>query len=203
MSLERVALLSERQLEILRLAQAREKSEIIAGKLGLSPHTVNSYTSAALKKLGVTSRFQASLLVREWDEQPQEIRDLHSERARSATQAELVSELMYQSHPVASKDRSPDQIIPAVALEGDRQAGGRYLLREDRAAFHHMSPRFSSTHPSLSQWISAWSSDNDLPVASKFSLILKVVAAVLVVALLCMLGLDTLQRLLIERGFTN
>jgi DNA-binding NarL/FixJ family response regulator len=54
-----VALLSERQLEILRLTAEGLSAADIATRLGLSLHTVRNHLQACIRKLGVHSKTQA------------------------------------------------------------------------------------------------------------------------------------------------
>lgn len=51
--------LSDRELDCLRWSAAGKSSEEIAIILELSPHTVNDYLKAAMRKLGTVSRIQA------------------------------------------------------------------------------------------------------------------------------------------------
>jgi two-component system response regulator DesR len=57
--------LSEREIEILRLAQRGMSNTQIAGALHLSPGTVRNHLSAIYRKLGVHSRHEALQLVNE------------------------------------------------------------------------------------------------------------------------------------------
>lgn len=60
----RLASLSDRQREILRLVSRDVNSKEIARKLGLSDETVKNHIKAAMRRLGVTSRFDAARLLR-------------------------------------------------------------------------------------------------------------------------------------------
>jgi DNA-binding CsgD family transcriptional regulator len=61
---ERLASLSERQREVLRLVSRDRNSKEIARELGLSDETVKNHIKAATRRLGVNSRFDAARLVR-------------------------------------------------------------------------------------------------------------------------------------------
>lgn len=61
---ERLASLSERQREVLRLVSRDRNSKEIARELGLSDETVKNHIKAATRRLGVSSRFDAARLVR-------------------------------------------------------------------------------------------------------------------------------------------
>ncbi len=60
----RVASLSDRQREILRMVSRDVNSKEIARKLGLSDETVKNHIKAAMRRLGVSSRFDAARLLR-------------------------------------------------------------------------------------------------------------------------------------------
>jgi len=60
---ERVARLSQGQMDCLRLVNEHLSSKEIAGLLGLSPHTVDQRIRGALHTLGVERRTQAARLV--------------------------------------------------------------------------------------------------------------------------------------------
>jgi DNA-binding CsgD family transcriptional regulator len=60
---ERVAKLSEGQLDCLRLVAQHLSSKEIAVELGISPHTVDQRVRQALQTLGVSRRAQAARIV--------------------------------------------------------------------------------------------------------------------------------------------
>ncbi|QMW23483.1 response regulator transcription factor [Sandaracinobacteroides saxicola] len=61
----RVALLTERQRDCLRLVRANATSKEIARELGISPHTADARLKAAIQTLGVASRREAARLLAE------------------------------------------------------------------------------------------------------------------------------------------
>lgn len=61
---QRIATLSDRQREVLRLVSRDHGSKEIARALGLSDETVRNHVKAAMAKLGVGSRYDAARLVR-------------------------------------------------------------------------------------------------------------------------------------------
>jgi DNA-binding CsgD family transcriptional regulator len=65
---ERVARLTEGQLECLRLVDEHLSSKEIAVKLGISPHTVDQRIRQALQTLGVPRRAQAARIVAQHSE---------------------------------------------------------------------------------------------------------------------------------------
>lgn len=60
---ERLASLSERQREVLRLVSRDRNSKEIGRELGLSDETVKNHIKAAIRRLGVSSRFDAARLL--------------------------------------------------------------------------------------------------------------------------------------------
>jgi len=60
---ERIARLTPREVECLRLVAAPMRTHEIAHQLGLSPATVDTYISSAFKKLGTTDRGTAARLL--------------------------------------------------------------------------------------------------------------------------------------------
>lgn len=64
---DRVASLTERQKEFLRLTYAHKTSKEIALKVGRSRHLVDQQISFACQKLGTRNRKEAALILAEWD----------------------------------------------------------------------------------------------------------------------------------------
>ncbi len=56
--------LSRREREVIDLAAAGQPSRRIAERLGLTPHTVESYVKSAMIKLGARTRTEATILAR-------------------------------------------------------------------------------------------------------------------------------------------
>lgn len=52
------AILTARELQVVRLASTGKTNKVIAGELGLSEHTVKNYLFRAFEKLGVSSRIE-------------------------------------------------------------------------------------------------------------------------------------------------
>jgi DNA-binding CsgD family transcriptional regulator len=65
---ERVAKLSEGQLDCLRLVAQHLSSKEIAVELGISPHTVDQRVRQALHTLGVSRRAQAARIVAQYSD---------------------------------------------------------------------------------------------------------------------------------------
>lgn len=57
--------LSEREREVLQLAESGMTNKQIAGRLGLSPGTVRNYLAEAMQKLNVSNRIEAFRLARD------------------------------------------------------------------------------------------------------------------------------------------
>jgi DNA-binding CsgD family transcriptional regulator len=69
----RIAQLTERQIECLRLVDQHLSSKEIGAELRISPHTVDQRIRGALQTLGVERRAQAARLVRDADPQYQRL----------------------------------------------------------------------------------------------------------------------------------
>jgi DNA-binding CsgD family transcriptional regulator len=65
---KKVATLTPRQRECLRLVAELQDTQQIAHLLGLSPYTVDSYIREAVRLLGAVNRRQAAAMVREYEE---------------------------------------------------------------------------------------------------------------------------------------
>ncbi|MCP3730358.1 LuxR C-terminal-related transcriptional regulator [Sphingomonas sp. MG17] len=132
---ERTALLSEQQIALLRLAQTHgTESKRIASQSDYSPTTIDTYMSEIRRTLGGPSRPEAVRLLDTWQTHSRDSRSRLRDLARTA--------------------RSPDefeQAIDADVTESvDREAGGRPVLREERALFDMRAPSKPWWHPS--QW---------------------------------------------------
>lgn len=62
-----ISVLTERQVQCLRLVADSFNSKEIARVLGLSEHTVDNHLRAAIRALGVSTRRQAARTLREWE----------------------------------------------------------------------------------------------------------------------------------------
>ena len=67
--IDRCALLSDGQLEVLRLVNRHLNSKEIASTLGISSHTVDQRVRTAIRRLGVSRRSEAARLVDTYDRQ--------------------------------------------------------------------------------------------------------------------------------------
>ncbi|RJT22587.1 LuxR family transcriptional regulator [Chakrabartia godavariana] len=101
---DRVAALSDGQRACLRMVAEHRSSKEIARALNISPHTVDKRLEHALRKLGVTTRWEAARMFAAYEG------------------------LVYEPLPVA--DRAP--VPPSPSQSSDRegmQAGSVYLLQ--------------------------------------------------------------------------
>lgn len=110
---ERIARLTEKQRECLRLVYAHLSSKEIAPRLGVEPGTVDQYIKAAMRALGVSDRRAAAKLLAE-----------HEGRT--------VQPLVYQPLDVAVVS---DAVMFRPSTEGRRKAVSGGAMREDPAGF--------------------------------------------------------------------
>jgi len=113
---ERVALLTDKQRQCLRLVWRHRESKEIARVLGISPHSVDGRIKTAMRTLGVADRYEAARLL-------------------ARTEGEPDQPLIYGSpdipeFPVAGAMREP--------LNVDERPAEPMILGEAQAAYHLM-----------------------------------------------------------------
>lgn len=127
---ERCALLSNGQLEVLRLINRHLNSKEIAAELGISSHTVDQRVRGAIQRLQVARRSEAARMVAAFE----------SASAEASTEQDL-SPLPYQrlihQAPHIDAEPAPDQIDGAVSSQirhADRtgRVGAERLETEQR-----------------------------------------------------------------------
>jgi DNA-binding CsgD family transcriptional regulator len=120
---DRLARLTEKQRECLRLVYAHLSSKEIAPRLGVEPGTVDQYIKAAMRILGVADRRAAALMLAE-----------HETKAGQP--------LVYQPLDIALVG---DPAMFGLSTGGQRKATFGETVREDRAMFHvHPTPSLES-----------------------------------------------------------
>jgi DNA-binding CsgD family transcriptional regulator len=120
---DRLARLTEKQRECLRLVYAHLSSKEIAPRLGVEPGTVDQYIKAAMRILGVADRRAAALMLAE-----------HETKAGQP--------LVYQPLDIALVG---DPAMFGLSTGGQRKATFGETVREDRAVFHvHPTPSLES-----------------------------------------------------------
>ena len=120
---DRLARLTDKQRECLRLVNAHLSSKEIAPRLGVEPGTVDQYIKAAMRTLAVSDRRAAALMLAE-----------HEAEARQP--------LVYQPLDIAVVG-DPVMFGPSTGGRPEATFGG--AMREDRAAFQvHPTPSLDS-----------------------------------------------------------
>ena len=110
---ERLARLTDKQRECLRLVYAHMSSKEIAPLLGVEPGTVDQYVKAAMRILGTSDRRAAARMLAE-----------HEDR--------IVQPLVYQPLDIAVVG---DPAMFGASTEGQREAQSGGAMREERALF--------------------------------------------------------------------
>ena len=120
---DRLARLTDKQRECLRLVYAHLSSKEIAPRLGVEPGTVDQYIKAAMRILGVADRRLAAKLLAE-----------HESKSGQP--------LVYQSLDIAPAG-DPAKLGPSTG--GEFEATSGEAMREDRAMFDvHPTPSLDS-----------------------------------------------------------
>jgi DNA-binding CsgD family transcriptional regulator len=110
---DRLARLTEKQRECLRLVYAHLSSKEIAPRLGIEPGTVDQYIKAAIRVLGVADRRAAARLLAEHE-------------------ARISQPLVYQPLDIAIVG---DPVFFGPSTGGRHEATFGEVMREDRAVF--------------------------------------------------------------------
>ena len=169
---ERVARLSQGQLDCLRLVDQHLSSKEIAAELGISPHTVDQRVRQSLHILGVSRRAQAARIVAQYSGPYQR--------------------LIHQSPYIPGE---PDSVHPEAAVShqirhADRagEAGGPGFITEQRPA---------SIWPSLQPPFATRSNPrNEMSVGQRLFWIVAIAIGAAFSAGMYLAGLESLARLL-------
>lgn len=113
MNEHRLARLTDKQRECLRLVYAHMSSKEIAPLLGVEPGTVDQYVKAAMRILGVSDRRAAAKMLAEQEDR-------------------TVQPLVYQPLDIAAVG---DPAMLGASTEGRREAQSGGAMREERALF--------------------------------------------------------------------
>ena len=120
---DRLARLTDKQRECLRLVYAHLSSKEIAPRLGVEPGTVDQYIKAAMRILGVADRRAAARMLAEHE-------------------AGGGQPLVYQPLDIAP---AGDPVMFGPSTGGRREAMSSGAMREDRAMFQvHPTPSLDS-----------------------------------------------------------
>jgi DNA-binding CsgD family transcriptional regulator len=169
---QRVARLTQGQLDCLRLVDQHLSSKEIAVELSISPHTVDQRIRQALQILGVERRSQAARIV--------------------AQHAGEYQRLIHQSpHIEGDSDRDHPSGAASILIRHADRAGGA-----GRAGFL-TEQRPASTWPSL-QWPFATRSNprNEMSVGQRLFWIATIAIGAAFAAGMYLAGLESLARLL-------
>ncbi|WP_162789304.1 MULTISPECIES: helix-turn-helix domain-containing protein [Sphingomonas] len=168
---ERIASLTVGQLEVLRLVDQHLSSKEIAGRLGISPHTVDQRIRTAIRILGVARRQDAARLV---------------------AQAEPYQRLIHQA-PYLDPTPAPDHPDGAISFQirhADRAVGigdGEVLETEQGAT----RPRSSLVLP----WSTRSNPRNEMSFGQRLLWILGIALGASFSAGMYLAGLESLARL--------
>jgi DNA-binding CsgD family transcriptional regulator len=174
---ERIALLSEPQIELLRLAREHgTESKVIAAQCDYAPTTIDTYMSGIRRALGVNSRSDAVRLLADWEACSRDSRSRLRDLAQTAPSPDAF-----------------DQAIDADLIGGDvREAGGLRILREERALFDIPIPPLPWWHPSQ------WGRDVTLTPREILILIVKLATFFIVAGFVILASAESLQRTLVD-----
>jgi DNA-binding CsgD family transcriptional regulator len=169
---QRVARLTQAQLDCLRLVDQHLNSKEIAAELGISPHTVDQRVRQSLAILGVERRAQAARLVAQYSGPYQR--------------------LIHQSPYIPGGQRSghPEAAVSHQIRHADRagEAGGAGFLTEQRPA---------SFWPSLQPPFATRSNPrNEMSVGQRLFWIVAIAIGAAFSAGMYLAGLESLARLL-------
>ena len=169
---QRVARLSQGQLDCLRLVDQHLSSKEIAAELNISPHTVDQRIRQALQILGVERRSQAARMV--------------------AQHAGQYQRLIHQSPHIERRPEraQPHPSVSTLIRHADRAggAGGAGFLTEQRPA---------STWPSLQLPFATRSNPrNEMSVGQRLFWIVVIATGAAFSAGMYLAGLESLARLL-------
>ena len=133
MGANRVADLSDRQLECMRLVARHKSPEDIAEQLGISPKTVQYHVREAIKKLGARGRKKACEMMIDLDCLPPE--KITGEIPRVDFEAPIYStvhaelEGRSQLESVASNDRLIDSWPPVLTQDSPKERGHDHVIK--------------------------------------------------------------------------
>lgn len=174
--IDRVAQLTEKQRECLRLVWRHRESKEIARDLGISPHSVDGRIKTAMRTLGVDDRYEAARLLA--------LSESHRSGAHATDQPPVY-------HPSDVPDR-PLFASSLPSLNADERSAGPLVLEEAQAAYHLSpipGPMFAPPLPTKGR------PRNDLSASIRlFWVVLVAIGAAIAFGMLAA-GLEALSRL--------
>lgn len=172
-------MVSEVELDCIRLAGTGASSKVIARKLGLSHNTVNMYASRVRRILGAADRYEAAEMLRRHDA------------------GEQLNKFKLKSEAI-EPDRKPDKPNEANSTDAGLAIAGGF--REERAVFDRSMP---PDHAVQVMNVRGWGRDNELTQAQRIWWILKASLGVILVTFLAFAAIQSLNTTLISLGFIN
>ena len=170
---------SEVELDCIRIAGTGASSKVIARKLGLSHNTVNMYASRVRRILGAADRYHAAQMLRRHDA------------------GEHLNKFKLKSEPVEPdrKRGNPQQVI---TVESGVAIGS--VLREERAVFDRSMPL---DHADPATNIGGWGRDNELTHMQRVWWMVKATLGVIFATFLVFASVQSLNTTLTKLGFIN
>lgn len=172
-------IVSQIELDCIRIAGTGASSKVIARKLGLSHNTVNVYASRVRRILGAADRHEAAEMLRRFDA------------------GEHLNKFKLNSEAIEPRTdrRNAGDAFPASA---ELAIGS--ILREDRAIFDLTVPR---GRPDRTNVIGRWGRDNELTGSQRLWWILKTTVLVILSTFLAFAAVQSLDSTLTKLGFIN
>lgn len=170
---------SEVELDCIRIAGTGASSKVIARKLGLSHNTVNMYASRVRRILGAADRYQAAQMLRRHDA------------------GEQLNKFKLKPEPV-EPDRKRGNPHEAIPVEAEMAIGN--VLREERAVFDRSMPL---DHADQAMDIGGWGRDNELTDMQRIWWMVKATLGVIFATFLVFASVQSLNTTLTKLGFIN
>jgi len=176
---DRLPIVSEVELDCIRLAGTGASSKIIARQLGLSHNTVNVYASRVRRILGASDRYEAALMLRRHDA------------------GEDLKKFKLNAEPLEPSVRKVD---PDKAISAPAEMVIGTFLREDRAVFDLTIP---AGYPDRTKQVGRWGRDNALNASQRLWWIAKTTVLVILATFLAFAAVQSLDATLTKLGFIN
>jgi DNA-binding CsgD family transcriptional regulator len=162
-----IEMLTEAQLACVRLVP-KGPSKVIAKELGISHHTVDDHIREAMRRLGVTTRYDAAARVAAWD-------------------AAYPQGLGTQAEPLANTPQSamiePSTAMPATALSATPRPIQSTAVREERAEYSTANLRQVGLARLTQYWLGSLFDDLTGPNRLRGTLTLALILSVIVLVL--------------------
>ncbi len=187
---DRCALLSNGQLEVLRLVNRHLNSKEIGALLGISSHTVDQRVRGAIQRLGVARRSEAARLVDAWDRAQGESIGLTDRASPPAPTEPTYQRLIPQASDI---DAEPDQFQNDGAVSIQIRHADR--ARGDGAESFETEQRFPRSRSPLFPWSTPHQPRNGWSVGQRLAAITAIAIGASFSAGMFLAGLESLARL--------